>query len=192
VCGSSRSEPISPGAELAVVVVEALGAPVDAGLDGLLGEDRAARLRDALRARARRWAAAIAPANAHEATSLAAALEAVDGHDGPLLLGAPDVPALDEAIARVALDDLAAGCDVVIGVAHDSRPYLVAMSRPDEALVELGARGFHGGILPAFEHHGVVVGMLPPHRRLASASDVRAFALDPLTPRELAALLARS
>ena len=174
------------------MVVEALGAPADAGLDEALGERGAARLRDELRARARRWAAALAPGDAYEATSLAAASAAVGGHDGPLLLGAPDVPALDEAIARVALDDLAAGCDVVIGVAHDSRPYLIAMSRPDDALVALGARGFHGGILPAFERHGVVVGMLPPHRRLASASDVRAFALDPLTPPDLAALLTRS
>jgi hypothetical protein len=193
VRGSSRSEPISPGTEPApaAVVVEALGAPADAGLDEVLGEVGAKRLRDELRARARRWAGAVAPGNAYEATSLAAASVAVDRHDGPLLLAAPDVPALDEAIARVALDDLAAGCNVVVGVAHDSRPYLIAMSRPDEALVELGARGFHGGILPAFERHDLVVGMLPPHRRLASPSDVRAFALDPLTPPDLAALLAR-
>jgi hypothetical protein len=31
--------------------------------------------------------------------------------------------------------------------------------------------------------------MLAHHRRLASAADVRAFALDPLTPPDLAALL---
>jgi hypothetical protein len=78
---------------------------------------------------------------------------------------------------------------VAIGLAHDARPYLVAMARPDDALVELGAYGFQGGILTAFERLDVVVGMLPPHRRLASAADVRAFALDPMTPPELASLL---
>jgi hypothetical protein len=99
------------------------------------------------------------------------------------------VPALDAGIARVALDDIAAGCDVSIGLAHDARPYLIAVARPDEALVAIGARGFEGGLLPAFAEHDVVVGMLAPHRRLTSAADVRAFALDPMTDAGLAGLL---
>jgi hypothetical protein len=142
-----------------------------------------------LQARARRWAAAVAPDRAYEATSLAAAVAAVHGHEGPLLLAAPDVPALDVAVARVALDDLAAGCDVVVGVAHDALPYLVALPHPDDALIELAAAGFAGGILPVFAARGVTLGMLAHHRRLSSASDARAFALDPLTPPDLAALL---
>jgi hypothetical protein len=142
-----------------------------------------------LRDRARRWAAAVAPRHAYEATSLAAAAAAVHGHDGPLLLAAPDVPALDVAVARVALDDLAAGCDVVVGVAHDALPYLVAMPRPDDALIEFAGQGFAGGILPMFGERGLTLGMLAHHRRLASASDARAFALDPLTPPDLASLL---
>jgi hypothetical protein len=147
-------------------------------------------VRAELRARARRWAAAIAPDNAYEATSLGAAAAAVHGHDGPLLLAAPDVPALDVEIARVALDDLAAGCDIVLGVAHDALPYLVAMPRPDDALIQFAAEGFVGGILPAFGQRRLTLGMLAHHRRLSSVADVRAFALDPLTPPELAALLA--
>jgi hypothetical protein len=146
-------------------------------------------VRDGLRARARRWAAAIAPAHAFEATSLRAAAAAVHGHEGPLLLAAPDVPALDEAVARVALDDIAAGCDIVVGVAHDALPYLVALPRLDDALVELAAAGFAGGTLPRFVDSGLTVGMLPHHRRLTSAADARAFALDPLTPPEIAALV---
>jgi hypothetical protein len=169
--------------------VEALGAPPDPAFDELLGSQAAERVRLELRARARRWAAAVAPAHAYEATSLAAATAAVHGHDGPLLLAAPDVPALDAAVARVALDDLAKGCDVVVGVAHDALPYLVALPRPDDALIELVAAGFTGGILPVFAERGVTLGMLAHHRRLASASDARAFALDPLTPPDLAALL---
>jgi len=112
-------------------------------------------------------------------------------HDlgGPVLLAAPDVPALDVAVARVALDDLAAGCDVVIGVAHDALPYLIALPRLDDDLVALAVAGFSGGILPAFGERGVTLGMLAHHRRLATAADARAFALDPLTPPDLAALL---
>jgi hypothetical protein len=146
-------------------------------------------VRKELWARARRWAAAVAPDRAFEATSLAAAAAAVHGHDGPLLLAAPDVPALDVAVAQVALEDLASGCDVVVGVAHDALPYLVALPRLDDALLELAAAGFTGGILPVFAEAGVTLGMLAHHRRLASAADVRAFALDPLTPPDLAALL---
>jgi hypothetical protein len=161
----------------------------DPAFDELLGPKAAERVRLELRARARRWAAAVAPDRAYEATSLAAAIADVHGHEGPLLLAAPDVPALDVAVARVALDDLAAGCDVVVGVAHDALPYLVALPHSDDALLELAAAGFTGGILPVFAARGVTLGMLAHHRRLSSASDARAFALDPLTPPDLAALL---
>jgi hypothetical protein len=170
--------------------VDALAAPHDPGLAALVGATDAARVAEALRARARRWAAAVAPDRAYEATSLHAAAAAVHGHDGPLLLAAPDVPALDVAVARTALDDLAAGCDVVVGVAHDALPYLVGLPRPDDDLLELAAAGFSGGILPAFGERGLTLGMLAHHRRLATAADARAFALDPLTPPDLAELLA--
>ena len=143
----------------------------------------------ALRARARRWAAEIAPEHAFEATSVEAAVVAVHGHPGPLLLAAPDVPALDLPVARQALADLAAGCDVVIGVAHDALPYLVAVPRPDDDLIDLAAAGFAGGVLQAFSDRGLTLGMLAHHRRLATAADARAFALDPLTPPDIAALL---
>jgi hypothetical protein len=172
-------------------VVEALAAPADPELAVLLGDDGARRLAGALRARARAWATAVAPGNAYEATSLDAAAVAVHGHEGPLLLAAPDVPALDVAVARVALDDLAAGCDVVLGVAHDALPYLVALPRPDDRLIEIASSGFTGGVLPRFGELGLSLGMLAHHRRLATAADARAFALDPLTPRDLAELLVR-
>jgi hypothetical protein len=169
--------------------VDALAAPLDPGLAALVGAADAARIAEALRGRARRWAASVAPDRAYEATSLGAAAAAVHGHDGPLLLAAPDVPALDVAVARTALEDLAAGCDVVVGVAHDALPYLVGLPRLDDDLLELAAAGFSGGILPAFGERGLTLGMLAHHRRLATAADARAFALDPLTPPDLAALL---
>jgi hypothetical protein len=113
----------------------------------------------------------------------------VHGHGGPLLLAAPDVPALDVAVAHQALADLQAGCDVVIGVAHDALPYLIAVPRPDDELIALAATGFAGGVLQAFSDRGLTLGMLAHHRRLSSAADARAFALDPLTPPDIAALL---
>ena len=170
-------------------MVEALAAAPDPEIPVLLGDEGATRLASALRARARVWAAAVAPGHAYEATSLDAAAVAVHGHDGPLLLAAPDVPALDVAVARVALDDLAAGCDIVLGVAHDALPYLVAMPRPDDELIALAAPGFTGGVLQTFGDRGLTLGMLAHHRRLVTAGDARAFALDPLTPPDLAALL---
>jgi uncharacterized protein len=139
--------------------------------------------------RARRWAAEIAPDRAFEASSVDAAAAAVHGHSGPLLLAAPDVPALDVAVARQALADLASGCDVVIGVAHDALPYLVAVPRPEDDLIALAAEGFAGGVLQSFADRGLTLGMLAHHRRLATAADARAFALDPLTPPDIAALL---
>jgi glycosyltransferase A (GT-A) superfamily protein (DUF2064 family) len=173
-------------------VVAALGAPRDPALDDLLGAPAAERLRAQLAARARRWAAAVAPGRAFEATTVTAAVAALRGHDGPALLAAPDVPALDERIARAALDDLAAGCDVAVGVAHDARPYIVALPRLDPALLEVVDASFAGGVLTAIAQRGLTLGMLRAERRLASVADARALALDPLAPADLAALVRES
>jgi hypothetical protein len=90
------------------------------------------------------------------------------------------------------LSAISVGClagTIALGVAHDALPYLVALPRPDDELLELVARGFAGGILPVFAERGLTFGMLPHHRRLTTAADARAFALDPLTPPDLAELL---
>jgi hypothetical protein len=173
------------------VVVAALAAPHDGGLEQLLGEDGAARLRGELAARARRWAAAAAPSRAFEATTLGAAQAALAGHDGPVLLAAPDVPGLDQQVVRDALGDLAAGCDVAIGAAHDARPYLIALSSASDELLELADVSFGAGMLGAFAGRGVAFGLLRSERRLAGAADARALALDPRAPAELLALLGR-
>jgi surface antigen len=171
------------------VIVGALAAPHDPGLDELLGAAGAQALRAELAARARRWAAEVAPDRAFEATTLGAAEAALVGHDGPVLLAAPDVPALDACLARTALDDLAAGCDIALGAAHDARPYLLAVPRPDPALMALVGRSLEGGVLGAFAERGVTLGMLRHERRLVSAADARALAIDPSAPPDLAALV---
>jgi hypothetical protein len=173
----------------AAVIVGALGAPSDPGLDRLLGEDGARKLRAALAVRARRWAQATAPDHAFEASTMAAALAALHGRPGPVLFAAPDVPGLDASLTRAALADLVAGCDVAVGVAHDARPYVVAAPRADAELLELVEASFASGVLTAFAERGLVLGMLRHERRLASAADARALAIDPLAPPDLADLL---
>lgn len=171
------------------MIVAALAAALDPGLEELLGAAGAASLGEAMAARARRWAAAVAPDRAFEATTLAAAAAALHRHEGPVLLAAPDVPSLDESVAGMALGDLAAGCDVVLGAAHDARPYLVALPRVDEELIEMAAGRFEGGLLGAMADRKLTLGLLRAERRLASAADARALALDPVAPADLLELL---
>ena len=171
------------------MIVGSLAAPDDPGLDERLGADGAQALRSELAARARRWAADVAPGRAYEATTLGAAEAALAGHEGPVLLASADVPALDARLARAALDDLAAGCDIVLGAAHDGRPYILAVPRADPELLALVERSLAGGILGAFAERGVTLGMLRHERRLASAGDARALAIDPFAPADLAALV---
>ena len=118
-----------------------------------------------------------------------AAQAALHGHVGPVLFAAPDVPGLDERVAEAALGDLAAGCDVVVGVTHDARPYLIAVPDVDSELAELAAGSFDGGVLTAFAERGLTLGMVRHERRLASAADARALAIDPIAPPELAGFL---
>ena len=140
---SSRSGPISPGTEpRGLVVIDALARAARPRLDDPARRGAApARLRRGVAARARRWAAAVAPGHAYEATSVAAAAPRSTGTQARSCSRRRTSPPLDAAVARVALDDLAAGCDVVVGVAHDARPYLVALPRPDAELLELAASG---------------------------------------------------
>jgi surface antigen len=138
---------------------------------------------------ARRWVAAAAPDRAFEATTVGAAVAALEGHDGPLLLVAPDVPGLDDGLAAAALEDLADGVGISVGPTTDGSPYLVALpsAAPELlALVELNREelfaavvGLEGGM-----------GMLRAERRLVSPADARAFSADPSLAPELAAPLA--
>jgi hypothetical protein len=180
-----------PGAEpeLAAVVLDTLGAAADGDLAAAVGTATAARLRSEVRAITRRWAAALAPGRAYEATSPAAAVAAVHGHAGPVVLVAPDVPALGEEHARSIRADLAAGAGLLVGSAHDARPYLVVTGENDTALIERAGDGWEA-LMAAAHERGLAVAMVRHERRLASAADARALALDPLAPPALAALLA--
>jgi hypothetical protein len=102
------------------------------------------------------------------------------------------VPGLDQRLVDAALGDLAAGCHFVVGAAHDALPYIVAVPRLDSELLDFVQGSYRDGILAAFAERGIVLGMLRHERRLASAADARALAIDPAAPAELAALVRES
>jgi hypothetical protein len=172
----------------AAIVLDTLAAPHDAGLDAAVGTDAVQALRGELRAAARRWAAGVAPGNAFEANSAGAALAALDGHRGPVVLVAPDVPALAQAHAEAVLADLGAGLEMIVGAGHDARPYLVALAGTDPELIEL-AGGPLDALFAAAARRELAMSMIRHERRLASAADALALALDPLSPPELVARL---
>jgi hypothetical protein len=174
----------------AAVVLDALAAPADAGLDAAVGAGAVQRLRRELRAIARRWAAEIAPDRAFEANTPSAALAALDGHAGPVVLVSPDVPALSGAHADAVLADLGDGIELVVGAAHDARPYLVALATGETELIELTGGALEALFRAAAERQ-LSMSMIRHERRLASAADARALALDPLSPPALVAQLGR-
>ena len=188
---SNRTGRTSPGTDPrppAAVVLGSLAAPPTRGWTS----SWAATARGAaLRARCAGPALGrpVAPGLAFEATTLDAARAALHGHEGPGAAAAPDVPDTRPAVVADPLEDLAAGCEIALGAAHDARPYLLAVARPDPELLALVERSLDGGILGAFAERGVTLGMLRHERRLASAGDARALAIDPLAPPDLAALV---
>jgi hypothetical protein len=121
-----------------------------------------------------------------------ALLGALPGHDGPVLLVAPDVPRLDDRLAAAALADLAAGCALTFAPATDARPFLLGLRGADPQLLSLvAARGRRDEVLAAAIELGGEVGLLRSERRLVTRGDARALAIDPLAPPELAPLLGR-
>jgi hypothetical protein len=168
--------------------VASLAAPADPALDDELGSDRAAALRRLLADRALAWAAAHGRARHAAVADARAAAEALAGHAGPVILVAPDVPGLDDRLAHAALADLAAGAQLAMAPATDGRPFLIALATADAELVRVAADG-----LPdrqaATELIDGDLGLLRSERRLVTPGDARAFAADPLTPPDLAALL---
>jgi glycosyltransferase A (GT-A) superfamily protein (DUF2064 family) len=171
--------------------VDGLAAPADPTLDDAVGSEVAARLRRLVAERAGAWAAAVAPGRTWRAPSLTAAGAVLRGHAhaGPVLLVAPDVPGLDAALAADALGDVAAGVAVTAGMSHDGSPYLVGLARADDDVLELVGRGFDP--LVAHVHaRGAALGLLRSERRLATAADALALALDPATAGDLARELA--
>jgi glycosyltransferase A (GT-A) superfamily protein (DUF2064 family) len=193
-------------------------------LEPLLGADRCAALQATLVAQTSAWAHAVAPDGvhvAHEPPDAAAELRRLVGttaalfpqngdgiaarmadaaarvfmhHDGPLLIVWPDLPRLRPEHARSALDDLEAGCDLVLGPAIDGGFYLIGLGRPLPrlfALPELAWRSPDAMTigLAAARDAGLELGFLRAERALHRPADVRAALADPLLPEDMARIL---
>jgi glycosyltransferase A (GT-A) superfamily protein (DUF2064 family) len=115
---------------------------------------------------------------------------------GPLLIVWPDLPRLQRIHAQAALDDLASGCDVVLGPVCDGGLYMVAISRPMSTLFKLPESTWRGAdamslALAAANGAGLRVGVLRVERALHRPADVRAALADPTLPDGLGRLLGR-
>ena len=66
---------------------------------------------------------------------------------GPLLIVWPDLPRFRTAHAAGALDDLGAGCDVVLGPAIDGGLYLVGIARPLPELFALPEQTWRNDVM---------------------------------------------
>jgi hypothetical protein len=179
------------------VVLDALAGARDPELRALLGAAIDDELRRLLRARAVAWArrAAQAGDGAHgDGAALEVAVVdelagALAGRDGPVLLVAPDVPGLADAHRVAAFEDLRSGVLVSSGASGDGTPFLVALGRPEPALLALVGAPFNEVAAGAVALGGEL-GMLRTERRLTSVADARAVRVDPLAPPELRELLA--
>lgn len=115
---------------------------------------------------------------------------------GPLLIVWPDLPRLRRAHADAALDDLQAGCDVVLGPAYDGGFYLVGISRPMPKLFALPELTWRSAdamtmALAAAREADLEVGLLRAERALHRPADARAALADPTLPDEVARALGR-
>jgi uncharacterized protein len=194
-------------------------------LEPLLGREGCLELQATLIAHAAAWARQVSPVPihvAHDPPDAGAELRRLVGPDavlfpqngegiagrladasarvlaragGPLLIVWPDLPRFRATHAAGALDDLASGCDVVLGPAIDGGLYLVAISRPLPELFALPEQTWRhdvmGVALTAIRDVGYEVGILRAERALHRPADLRAALADPLLPGDMATILRR-
>jgi glycosyltransferase A (GT-A) superfamily protein (DUF2064 family) len=193
-------------------------------LEPVLGVDGCVELQSALISQAIRWAEEVAPGAVHiahnppdagrELRALAGADAALfpqngDGIAGrladaaarvfarsnrPLVIVWPDLPQLRPEHARAALDDLQAGCDLVLGPVIDGGLYLIALRRPLPKLFALPEQVWRSPDimaigLAAVRDAGLEIGILRAERALHRPADVRAALADPTLPDAVARIL---
>ena len=172
------------------MLLASLAAPREADLRAALGAEGDDALRAALREHARAWARRAG--GGAEPLELATAAElpaALAGHDGPVVLIAPDVPALGDHHLDAVRDDLAAGVLLSTAATGDGTPFLVALSSAEPELLALAGAPFND-VLAFASAQERELGMLRADRRLTTLGDARALLVDPLTPPGLRGLLA--
>ena len=172
---------------------------VDGELERLLGDDRVRELRAVLSDAAEKWALQVAGESvlhAGEGESLSdAAARAFAAHDGPLLVLWPVLLQPRGEHAAGALDDLCAGCDVVLGPVIDGGLYLLGLARPLPKLLCLPDERWQAPDVmtvgfTAARDEGLAVGILRAERALRRLADIRAALADPLLPHGIRRILA--
>lgn len=193
-------------------------------LEPQLGAEAAVALQAALIAQATTWAQAIAPGHvhiAHDPPDAGPELRELAGEDvsvfpqngngiaarvaeavgrvfarrnGPLMIVWPDLPRLRPEHATGALDDLADGCDVVLGPVIDGGFYLIGISRPQPDLFGLPESVWRSSdamtlAIAAARDAGLEIGLLRAERGLQRPADVRAALADPLLPDQIRRIL---
>jgi uncharacterized protein len=193
-------------------------------LEPVLGADRVVELQSRLIEAALRWACAVAPGKvqvAHDPPDAGPEIRAVAGaevavfpqngdgiagrladavmrvfahHEGPLLVVWPDLPTLRPAHAAGALDDLANGCDLVLGPVIDGGFYLIGIARPLPEVFSLPEQTWRSAdavtvAITATRDAGLEIGILRAERALHRPADVRAALADPLLPDRLRRVL---
>lgn len=118
-------------------------------------------------------------------------------HSGPLLIVWPDLPRLRLDHGRAALDDLAAGCDLVLGPALEGGFYLIGINRPLPRLFALPEQAWRSPDVmilaaAAVRSAGLELGILRAERPLHRPADVRAALADPLLPEEVGRILGKA
>jgi glycosyltransferase A (GT-A) superfamily protein (DUF2064 family) len=126
----------------------------------------------------------------------AASAQVFAAGERPLLIVWPVLPRLTMTHAAGALDDLADGCDVVLGPVLDGGLYLVGVRRPAPALFGLPEHSWRspelvGIAITAARRSGLQVGLLRTERALQRPADVRSALADPLLAPELQRVLRR-
>jgi uncharacterized protein len=151
-----------------------------------------------LDAQAERWARAVAGEDVQRVSGslIDAVAQALStGRDRTLLAIWPTMACWRPDHATGALGDLREGAALVVGPVIDGGLYLLGTTRPLGELVELpdglwNGTGAVSGTLGAASRAGLEIGMLRAERGLRTRDDVDAALADPLTPPELASVLA--